>query len=90
MKVILTAFGGELKGEIKNWPDPLADEIFWSLPYLRQRDLDSLKHPEEAAANPPGSCKGKFRRTGRSFEQEDGSLAFEYALVDLHPLKGCG
>jgi hypothetical protein len=86
MKVILTAFGDRLRSEVMEWPEAVGPDprmrFMW-----RRHDIAFKTFTGDTRCAPDGFgeelfLEVEFAPTGRSIEQEDGSLAREYELVN--------
>lgn len=86
MKVILTAFGDRLRSEVMEWPEAVGHDALIRIHWVRGEIAKSIKvgwEPDlEDPVDLPQLVTLAFQETGRTYEQEDGSLATEYELVE--------
>lgn len=85
MKVILTAFDGLMKSDVMEWPElPPGRELDYPLKQIRHNFFGYFPNDEDPAF-PAVNLRATFKHTGRTFEQENGSLALEYELIRVNP-----
>lgn len=86
MKIILTAFGDRLRSEVMEWPEDVGPDALLRFKWFPGEIAASIKREKDnyAPLEPSQVVTMEFKETGRSYDQEDGSLAREFELVNWY------
>lgn len=84
MKVILTAFDGLMKSDVMEWPELPPDGTLY-FPLRQVRSNVGLTFKDIGANFEFVDLRATFKTTGKTFEQDDGSVAVELELVNVNP-----